>query len=62
MKPVSRKNNKSIFRVNTNFYPRELVKETFGKGEVMDEYILFELDMNESEIFARFNQMLEELV
>lgn len=62
MKPVLRINNKSIFRVNTNFYPRELVLETFGKGEMMDEYLLYELDMSESEIFARFNKMLEELL
>ena len=62
VKEILRKNNKSVFRVNTNIYPLELVTKTFGKGKVIEEYTLYELDLSEKEVYEKFAEMLEALV
>ncbi|MBR9680254.1 MAG: hypothetical protein GOU98_00320 [Candidatus Altiarchaeota archaeon] len=62
MKGIKRRNNKSIFRVNTHIYPKKLVELTFGMGKEFDEYLLYESDLSENEIYEKFRELLEVLV
>jgi len=66
MKGILNKNGVLVFRVNLDFYPRELAVKTFGGAyEKNEKYLVFKkkvTDANaENKIYEKFNRMLEEI-
>ena len=59
MKAVKRRNGKTVFRVNTAFYSRNLVEQVFGKGKEVEEYMVFETTLSEKEVYDKFNELME---
>ncbi|MBR9689866.1 MAG: hypothetical protein GOV01_03155 [Candidatus Altiarchaeota archaeon] len=59
MKGVKTRNGKTVFRVNTGFYSRDFVKRVFGDGKEVEEYMVFETKLSESEVYDKFNELLE---
>ncbi|HDR53602.1 MAG TPA: hypothetical protein ENN60_02955 [archaeon] len=60
MKGVMTLNNLSIFRVNTLFYPRDTAIRVFGSSfEEAGPYLIFRLPIPESEVYEKFNYLLE---
>ncbi|MBR9681996.1 MAG: hypothetical protein GOV00_04335 [Candidatus Altiarchaeota archaeon] len=66
MKGVLSRGDTLIFRVNLRFYPEALAIKYFGKSfEKQADFLIFKKkssDLSESEIYEKFNGMLEEML
>lgn len=59
MKGVRKKGNNLLFRVCLGVYPENLVKKVFGEGTKKGNYIVFEGNFKETEVYEKFNRLLE---
>lgn len=59
LKGVLKRENKIFFRVCLRFYDEPSIKKIFGKGEKKGNYIFFEGDFKEKEVYEKFNDLLE---
>ena len=58
VRPVKR-NNEVFFRVNLEFYPEKLVRETFGDGEQAGKYMIFQGKFKIDDVYEGFTKILE---
>ena len=59
VKGVRKKGNNLLFRVCLDVYPENLVKKVFGEGKKQGNYIVFEGSFKETEVYEKFNRLLE---